>query len=258
MSSATLTERARRQTTSGPTPSPIAPAADDAPTLIGAGHFFVITAALLAGATAIVLRQHPAAIIVLASLTVAAAGYAAYALYRSVLPLVSGEVASDAVMVAGRTRAALERDKALTLRSLKELDFDHAMGKVATGDYTEMRDRLRVRAIRLMRQLDGATAYRAQIEHDLQARLGPIGSVIRPPDAPAPAVVAVHTAAANRTAAPTACAQCNTPNDSDARFCKACGATMPRPLPTCSQCGTVGDADARFCKHCGHALLASA
>ncbi len=54
-------------------------------------------------------------------------------LYRSVLPLVSGEAGSDAVMIGGRTRAALERDKALTLRSLKELDFDHAMGKVASG-----------------------------------------------------------------------------------------------------------------------------
>ena len=89
-----------------------------------------------------------------------AAGYAAYALYRSVLPLVSGEAGSDVVMIGGRTRAALERDKALTLRSLKELDFDHAMGKIAAGDYTEMRERLRARAIRLIRQLDGATAYR--------------------------------------------------------------------------------------------------
>lgn len=256
MSSATLTERARRQASSGRTSSAIAPSDNDAPTAIGAGHFFVITAALLAGATAIVLRQHPAAIMVLASLTVAAAGFAAYALYRSVLPLVSGEVASDAVMIGGLTRAALERDKALTLRSLKELDFDHAMGKVATGDYTEMRDRLRARAIRLMRQLDGATAYRSQIERDLQTRLGPIGSVARPADVPS-AVVAAAAAGANAILSPRPCAQCNAPNDTDARFCKACGAALPKPLPTCSECGTVGDVDARFCKRCGHALLAS-
>ncbi len=54
------------------------------------------------------------------------------------------------------------------------------------------------------------------------------------------------------------CAQCNTANDFDARFCKTCGTAMPKPLPTCSECGTVGDADARFCKRCGQALLVSA
>jgi double zinc ribbon protein len=251
MSSATLTEQARGQASSAPTPTPIAPDAD-APSVMGAGHFFVVATALLSGATAIVLRQQSAAVIVLAGITVAAGGYAAYALYRSILPLVSGEAASDAVMVGGRTRAALERDKALTLRSLKELDFDHAMGKIAAGDYTEMRDRLRTRAIRLMRQLDGATEYRAQIERDLQARLGRLTTGASQAEAVAGAKLPPAAATIRIN-----CAQCNTPNETDARFCKACGTAMPRPLPTCGECGTVGETDARFCKQCGHALLAS-
>ena len=83
-------------------------------------------------------------------LTVAAAGFAAYALYRTLSPLVSGDVGDDAAMVGGRTRAALERDKTLVLRAIKELEFDHAMGKVADGDFDEMRDRLRARALRLI------------------------------------------------------------------------------------------------------------
>ena len=70
-------------------------------------------------------------------------------------------------MVAGRTRAALEREKMLVLRAIKELEFDRAMGKIADGDFDEMRDRLRARALRLIAQLDGAAAYREMIERDL-------------------------------------------------------------------------------------------
>ena len=58
------------------------------------------------------------------------------------------------------------------LRSLKEIEFDHAMRKTADADYEEMRDRLRVRAVGLMQQLDAA-GYRAAIERDLAARAVP-------------------------------------------------------------------------------------
>ncbi len=256
MSSATLTDEVRRQPSSGRVPSAIDPTGG-APRSLGAGQFFVITTAFLVTGTAIVMRQQTPAIIVLAGFTVGAAGYAAYALYRSLLPLVSGEAASDAMMIGGRTRAALERDKALTLRSLKELDFDHAMGKIAAGDYTEMRERLRARAIRLIRQLDGASAYRAQIERDLQARLGPSARAPKRTAASAATTIPAEVGGVAATDVRRLCTHCSTPNDADARFCKGCGTALPKPLPTCGECGTVGDPDARFCKQCGHPLLAS-
>jgi len=256
MSSATLTDEVRRQPSSERVPSAIDPTGD-APRSLGAGHFFVIATAFLVTATAIVMRQQTPAVIVLAGFTVAAAGYAAYALFRSLLPLVSAEAASDAVMIGGRTRAALERDKALTLRSLKELEFDHAMGKIAAGDYTEMRDRLRTRAIRLIRQLDGAAAYRSQIERDVQARLGSATPIAHRAEARPTAKTPPDAGAVAATDVRRVCAQCSTANDADARFCKACGQPLPKPLPTCGECGTVGDPDARFCKQCGHTLLAS-
>ena len=74
--------------------------------------------------------------------------------------------------IGGRRRAALERDKLLTLRSIKELEFDRAMGKVSEADFVEMRDRLRARALRLMRQLEGAALYQQMIERDVQAAGG--------------------------------------------------------------------------------------
>ena len=49
-------------------------------------------------------------------------------------------------MLGGRTRAALEREKTLSLRSIKELEFDRAMGKVSEKDFAEMGARLRARA----------------------------------------------------------------------------------------------------------------
>ena len=51
-------------------------------------------------------------------------------------------------------RAVLEREKMLVLRSIKELEFDRAMGKVSAADFDEMAGRLRARALSLMKQLD--------------------------------------------------------------------------------------------------------
>jgi hypothetical protein len=100
----------------------------------------------------------------------------------------------------------LERDKALTLRALKELEFDHAMGKLSEGDFGEMRRRLRKRALRLMQQLEGRTAYRERIERDLESRLSEL-----------------RTGAAPSGSAASTCLECGATNDADARFCKMCG-----------------------------------
>jgi hypothetical protein len=78
-------------------------------------------------------------------------------------------IARDAVRPR---RVALEREKNLTLRAIKELEFDKAMGKLSESDWQEMSARLRVRAAGLMRQLDAGSGYREQIERDVTKRLG--------------------------------------------------------------------------------------
>jgi membrane protease subunit (stomatin/prohibitin family) len=107
-------------------------------------------------------------------------------------------------MVGQRTRVALEREKALVLRSIKELEFDKAMGKLSDGDWQEMSGRLRARASRLIRQLDAGGSYRAQVEQELVKRVGE-----------APQVVARAF-----------CAACGTRRDPDAKFCKNCGTQL--------------------------------
>jgi len=167
----------------------------------------LFTLAALAGAVAVVFVSKdggPAGVILL-SLTVGAAAYAGLAALRTLGPLADIREGRMAALLGGRTRVALEREKVLVLRSIKDLEFDHAMGKVSEKDFAEMSARLRGRAAGLLRQLDSGTGYRDQIEREVAKRVG----TARP--------------------APTtrACA-CGTVNDMDARFCKSCG----KPLET--------------------------
>ena len=178
----------------------------------------LFTLAGLIGATITVFLsrgQSPAAVILL-SLTVFAAAAVGIAALRMVMPLTSKATPDSTQVLGGRTRAVLERDKALVLRSIKELEFDRAMGKVSEKDFTEMSGRLRARATRLMRQLDAGAGYREQIEREIEQRLG---------RAPEP-VSAVIGRSKQQDPPYAVCAQCQTKNDVDARFCKGCGKAM--------------------------------
>src|SRR4029077_13224007 len=122
---------------------------------------------------------------------------------RALRPLVSA-LDDSTSMIGQRTRVALEREKMLALRSIKELEFDRAMGKLSESDWREMSGRLRARAARLMRQLEAGSGYRDQIERGLTKRLG-------------------ETSVAAAPTGPRTCGSCSTVNDADARFCKSCG-----------------------------------
>jgi hypothetical protein len=165
----------------------------------------LFTLAGLIGATITVFLsrgQSPAGVILL-SLTVFAAAAVGIAALRMVMPLTSKATADSMQVLGGRTRAALEREKSLVLRSIKELEFDRAMGKVSEKDFAEMSGRLRARATGLMRQLDAGAGYREQIEREIERRIGKAKPV-----------------------ATGTCASCGTTNDADARFCKGCGKAL--------------------------------
>jgi hypothetical protein len=172
----------------------------------------------LLGATFLVFmsRGQSAAAILLLSLTVFAAAAVGIAALRMLTPLAGreGETARPLGRALGaRTRAALEREKALTLRTIKELEFDRAMGKVSDTDFLEMSGRLRTRAASLIQRLDEGRSYREQIDEELSRRIGKA------------------VPAQTRTAA--TCAGCGTANDPDARFCKQCGSSLaPAPQPS--------------------------
>jgi hypothetical protein len=172
-------------------------------------QFFVLAALGCATAVTFMARgQGPTAVILLGVL-MATAALVGYAALRALRPLVSLEE-DRTVMVGQRTRVALEREKMMTLRSIKELEFDRAMGRLSDEDWNEMSGRLRARAAGLMRQLDAGAGYRDQIERDLAKRIG-----AKPKVDDRNAMVS-----AERT---SVCGACATANDADAKFCKGCG-----------------------------------
>ena len=125
---------------------------------------------LAATATVIVATGQSPANIVILSLTVVSVSFVGLGAYRMLSPLVSDQPETP-MTIGGRTRVALEREKSLVLRSIKELEFDFAMGKIAQADFDEMSGRLRARALGLMRQLDAGGGYKEQIAKEVAERL---------------------------------------------------------------------------------------
>ena len=185
----------------------------------------LFTLAGLIGATIAVFmaRGEPPGAVIMISLTIFAAAVVGIAALRTFLPLTQKSATFGPRLLGGRTRAALEREKTLVLRSIKELEFDHAMGKVSEKDFADMGARLRARATRLMRQLDAGAGYRSEIEKEITKRIG---------DAPPVAASQQQAGGGSKEKDP------------------------PYVAGTCTSCGTSNDTDARFCKHCGHSIEA--
>jgi hypothetical protein len=117
-------------------------------------HFFVLASLIAATVAVVMSRQATPEHLILISATIGAAGVAAAAVYRMLVPLAVRDVTLLSQRQSDRARTALEREKALVLRSIKELEFDRAMGKLSPRDFDEMSARLRARAMMLIKQAD--------------------------------------------------------------------------------------------------------
>ncbi len=171
-------------------------------------HFFVLGALMAATAGVLLSSNTAPAAVILTSLAIGAAALVGLGVLRTLWPLVAEDF-EETEVVSRRTREAVEREKALVLRTIKELEFDRAMGKVSAEDFQDMASRLRARAIGFMRQLDtDPSGYRDLIERELRTRL-----------AAQPSGAAVEGSG-------LVCRACETTNDPDARFCKQCGASL--------------------------------
>jgi len=180
-------------------------------------QFFVLAALVVATAGVFLSRGTSPANIIFISVTIGAAALAGMAVYRTLLPLVAAGGGDVAEMVGGRTGVAIEREKMLVLRSIKELEFDRAMDKISEQDYADMVARLRARAVRLIRQLDaGQTGYREVIERELASRLGRSAALKQEP----------RREESLEITPVGACTSCGTSNETDARFCKQCGTKL--------------------------------
>lgn len=178
-------------------------------------HFFAVVTMLAATAAVLVAPETSLASLILISLAVMSAGLVAVAAFLTVAPLTAPDEPARATRLGGRAHEALEREKALVLRSIKELEFDRAMGKIAENDFSDMSARLRARAIGLMKQLErDQPDWDALIAREVARRRGVTGTLSTAAD-PLPSASSA-----------AACSACGTTNDADARFCKACGARL--------------------------------
>ncbi len=132
-----------------------------------------------------------------------------------------------------------QRDAAL--QALRELNFDHNVGKITDEDFAIFEANLKHTAADSLRALD---QWEAEADDELDRTVEQ-------------AVQARRSALA---AGGRACPSCGRAAAADDQFCAACGASLaaaPKPsLPqdACPNCGRPFDPGDRFCAGCGQAL----
>jgi hypothetical protein len=143
-----------------------------------------------------------------------------------------------------------QRDAAF--QALRELNFDHQVGKITDEDYIAFEGNLKRHAANTLRALD---EWEAEADDDLDLEM----------EAAIQARRQVYAAPATVLSAPAApCPNCGKPTSAADRFCSACGADLtvartpaaPAASPglTCSKCGNNFEPGDRFCGTCGQPL----
>ena len=156
------------------------------------------------------------------------------------------------------------------LAALRDLDFDHATGKISDEDYTPQRAQLVAQGVAILKQLDAlgpalpehAVSAEDEIERavaarrrsSLERRATPAARAVQSADDLIEAAVA-----ARRKPAPAqhpapdgvTCSNCGALAKPGDRFCPKCGRVLARVCPTCAHPVQPGD---RFCAACGAKL----
>lgn len=146
------------------------------------------------------------------------------ALFYVIGPLVAKQ--PPLLQVEDDRMADLLARKDSALRAIKELEFDHQVGKIDAADYQRLNDRLRRQAITLLQQLEQITPLSAALDEQLEAEIAqrrqakPTTTPARSVSTPAMQPVAVATGTARF------CTQCGARIDSGFKFCANCGASV--------------------------------
>ena len=112
--------------------------------------------------------------------------------------------------------------------SIRELDFDHSVGKVSDEDYERLRDRLKREAADVLRQIEEVKAAQATIREHLEMRVRALATATANPGTPPPPEPSASPERAPLPEEPRFCTQCGAPLVPGARFCSQCGAAVRR------------------------------
>jgi hypothetical protein len=144
---------------------------------------------------------------------------------------------------SGADASSLEAQRESLYMQIKELDMDHATGKVNDDDYTRLRAELVAQAAEVLKQIDGvsvalvstpAAAQSDDVEAMIAARRKtrsvPAATTIaaaKPADADVEAAIAARRKTTPTASAPALmCPQCGKPINADDAFCAKCGTAL--------------------------------
>ncbi len=120
---------------------------------------------------------------------------------------------------------ALAEQKRRVLRALKDLEGEHALGKIDDADYEDIAMQYRREAKDVMRAMDESVAPAlAEAEKLAREYLGRQGLGAGP--GAKKSAQAEDKAEAKTAPTRVPCGACGTANDDDAAFCKKCGAAL--------------------------------
>jgi hypothetical protein len=131
----------------------------------------------------------------------------------------------------------VERERVLT--ALRDLDFDHTMGKLVEDDYAAQRAALVAQGAAVLRQLDAlALAHEphdanldSEMEQAIARRRSRPAAAGRAPTPEAEPEIEAAVAGRRQTHASRFCTHCGQPLRSDDRFCGACGTAVADGKP---------------------------
>ena len=113
--------------------------------------------------------------------------------------------------------------------SIRELEFDHQVGKITDEDYKRLRARLTREAADLLRHIEEVKSTQSAVRERLEAR---VRDLLQRTSAAVQATTPVADAASPPVAEePRFCTQCGAPLVPGARFCSQCGAAVRRTKP---------------------------
>jgi hypothetical protein len=145
-----------------------------------------------------------------------------------------------AVVPAEETLAELLVQRDGVFQALRELRFDHEVGKITDEDFVAFDGSLKQTAANSLRALD---EWEARADLELEPEIER----------------AVAERAALKTAGGVVCPKCGLTAGAEDRFCGRCGAALPEDapaVPACPNCGRPYEPGDRFCAGCGQTLAA--
>ena len=121
-----------------------------------------------------------------------------------------------------------------TYSAIKDLENDHAMGKLSDGDYRSLRAKYETKAVAILQELDSMNGPKSN-------------SAVSQDEA-----IEREVGRLRRASVTGKCPKCGTPHAAEDVFCAKCGTSLRGVrCPSCGKRAALGD---KFCSKCGNAI----